>query len=405
MRRVVLAFGTRPEATKMAPVYLALRKIPGIEPLILLTGQHREQLRQALALFGLEADWNLDVMEERQALPELAARILREAPRALKGMGGEYVLVHGDTLTTFAVAWAAFLEGLPVGHVEAGLRSGNLKEPFPEEANRRLTDILTDLDFAPTPLAKENLLKEGKDPERILVTGQTGVDAVLLAARLGRLPEGLPPGPYVTVTMHRRENWPLLPKLAEALRRVALAFPHLTFVYPVHLNPVVREGVYPVLKGVENFVLLPPLEYGPMAALLKESLLIVTDSGGLQEEGAALGVPVVVLRNVTERPEGLKAGILRLAGTDPEGVYRTVKGLLEDEEALKAMRQAPNPYGDGRAGERVAQGVAWRLGLGPRPKDWEPESPDGAGKAHRGEGGAPGPGGFPYPPEAQREGP
>ncbi|KHG65754.1 UDP-N-acetylglucosamine 2-epimerase [Thermus sp. 2.9] len=369
-KTVVLAFGTRPEATKMAPVYLALKALPHLKPLVLLTGQHREQLRQALSLFGIREDRNLDVMQERQALPDLAARILPQAARALEEMRADYVLVHGDTLTTFAVAWAAFLVGLPVGHVEAGLRSGNLKEPFPEEANRRLTDVLTDLDFAPTPLAKANLLKEGKGEEGILVTGQTGVDAVLLAARLGRLPEGLPPGPYVTVTMHRRENWPLLSELARALRRVAEAFPELTFVYPVHLNPVVREAVFPVLKGVRNFVLLDPLEYGPMAALMRESLLLVTDSGGLQEEGAALGVPVVVLRNVTERPEGLEAGILKLAGTDPEGVYRTVKGLLEDPDALARMRTAPNPYGDGRAGQRVAQGVAWRLGLGPRPADW-----------------------------------
>jgi UDP-N-acetylglucosamine 2-epimerase (non-hydrolysing) len=290
----------------------------------------------------------------------------------LKEMGADYVLVHGDTLTTFAVAWAAFLEGLPVGHVEAGLRSHNLKEPFPEEANRRLTDALTDLDFAPTPLAKENLLREGKREEGILVTGQTGVDAVLLAARLGRLPEGLPPGPYVTVTMHRRENWPLLPELARALKKVAEAFPEITFVYPVHLNPVVREAVFPVLKGVRNFVLLDPLDYGPMAALMKASLLLVTDSGGLQEEGAALGVPVVVLRNVTERPEGLQAGILKLAGTDPEGVYSVVRGLLENPEELERMRRAKNPYGDGQAGVRVARGVAWRLGLGPRPEDWTP---------------------------------
>ncbi|MER3536740.1 MAG: UDP-N-acetylglucosamine 2-epimerase (non-hydrolyzing) [Thermus sp.] len=372
MKRVVLAFGTRPEATKMAPVYLAMEKIHGIEPLVLLTGQHREQLLQALSLFDLPAHRNLDVMTERQTLPGLAARILPQAARALKEMRADYVLVHGDTLTTFAVAWAAFLEGLPVGHVEAGLRSGSLKEPFPEEANRRLTDVLTDLDLAPTPLARDNLLKEGKPRETILVTGQTGVDAILLAAEKGRLPEGLPPGPYVTVTLHRRENWPILKDLAEALRQVALAFPGLTFVYPVHLNPVVREAVFPVLQGVKNFVLLDPLAYGPMAALLKQSLLIVTDSGGLQEEGAALGVPVVVLRNVTERPEGLEAGILRLAGTRPKGVFRAVAELLENPEELARMRRAKNPYGDGRAGERVAKGVAWRLGLGPRPEEWQP---------------------------------
>ncbi len=372
MRTVVLAFGTRPEATKMAPVYRALRHIRGLTPRVLLTGQHKEQLEQALALFEVPVAANLEVMTARQALPDLAARILPQAARKLRELEADYVLVHGDTLTTFAVAWAAFLEGLPVGHVEAGLRSHNLAEPFPEEANRRLTDVLTDLDLAPTPGAKANLIREGKPPERIVVTGQTGIDAIQYAARVGRLPAGLPPGPYVTVTMHRRENWPRLSRLARALAELAQAHPRYTFVYPVHLNPVVREAVWPVLEGVPNFVLLDPLEYGAMAALLRESALIVTDSGGLQEEGAALGVPVVVLRNVTERPEGLEAGILTLAGTDPARVYAVVDGLLRDPAARERMRRARNPYGDGRAALRVAQAVAWRLGLGARPADWRP---------------------------------
>ena len=368
--RVVLAFGTRPEATKMAPVYLALRQVPGIEPLVLLTGQHREQLRQALALFEIPVAANLDVMTERQVLPDLAARILPQAARKLKDLGANYVLVHGDTLTTFTVAWAAFLERIPVGHVEAGLRSHNLAEPFPEEANRRLTDVLTDLDLAPTPLAKENLIQEGKDPVRIVVTGQTGIDAILYAARVGRLPDEIGPGPYVTVTLHRRENWPILGVIARALARVARTHPEFTFVYPVHKNPIVQEVVFPILADVPNFVLIEPLEYGPMAALLKHSTLIVTDSGGLQEEGAALGVPVVVVRNVTERPEGVEAGILKLAGTDPQRVYQTVSGLLGDPEALAQMRRARNPYGDGRAALRVAQAVAWRLGIANRPSEW-----------------------------------
>lgn len=373
MKRVVLAFGTRPEATKMAPVYHALRQQAGLEPVVLLTGQHRTQLEQALALFEVPAALNLEVMTDRQTLPHLAARILPQAADALRSLNADYVLVHGDTLTTFAVAWAAFLERIPVGHVEAGLRSFNMAEPFPEEANRRLTDTLTQLDLAPTPLARENLLREGKPPHDILVTGQTAVDAVLWAARVGQLPPQVPAGPLVTVTMHRRENWEVLPELAQALAQVARDHPDHTFVYPVHLNPVVREAVWPLLERVPNFVLLDPLEYGAMAALMQRSRLLVTDSGGLQEEGAALGVPVVVLRNVTERPEGLKAGLLRLAGTQGTQVHQMVSGLLAHPQELQAMASGQNPYGDGRASQRVAQGVAWKLGLAPRPADWQPQ--------------------------------
>lgn len=372
MKTVTLAFGTRPEAIKMAPVQRALAARGDLQVRVLLTGQHREQLEQALAVFGVAADRDLEAMTVRQRLPDLFGRIVPAASRALVELESDYVLVHGDTLTTFAVAWAAFLEGVPVGHVEAGLRSGRLDEPFPEEANRRLTDVLADLALAPTPGAAKNLGVEGFDAARVVVTGQTGIDAVRFAAGRGRLPGDLPPGPYVTVTLHRRENWPLLTGLARALARVALAHPEFTFVYPVHKNPVVREAVRPALANVPNFVLLEPLEFSEMAALLAASALIVTDSGGLQEEGAALGVPVVVARNVTERPEGVAAGILRLAGNEPEGFERTVRELLEDAELRARMAAAPNPYGDGRASGRVAAAVAWRLGLGPRPEDWTP---------------------------------
>ncbi len=372
MKSVTLAFGTRPEAIKMAPVYRALEERGDLRVRVLLTGQHREQLEQALAVFGVTADRDLEAMTERQALPDLFARIVPAAARALADLESDYVLVHGDTLTTFAVAWAAFLEGVPVGHVEAGLRSGRLDEPFPEEANRRLTDVLADLALAPTPGAAANLRAEGFDPARVVVTGQTGIDAVRFAAARGRLPAGLPPGPYVTVTLHRRENWPLLADLAAALARTASRHPEFTFVYPVHKNPVVREAVRPALADVPNFVLLEPLEFSEMAALLAASELIVTDSGGLQEEGAALGVPVAVARNVTERPEGVEAGILRLAGNEPEGFERTLRELLADAARRARMAAAPNPYGDGRAAARVAAAVAWRLGLGPRPDDWAP---------------------------------
>jgi len=372
MKRVVLAFGTRPEAIKMAPVHRALTARGDLEVRVLLTGQHREQLAEALALFDLPVDANLRAMTPRQRLTDLAGRIVPAAARELRRLTPDLVLVHGDTLTTFAVAWAAFLEGYRVGHVEAGLRSHRLREPFPEEANRLLTDRLSDLLLAPTPGAKANLEAEGHPPDQVVVTGQTGIDAVQEAARRGVPPPDLPPPPRVTVTLHRRENWPRLAAIAGALARLARAFPNWNFVYPVHKNPVVREAVNPILEGIPNFRLIEPLPYGPMAALLVRSELIVTDSGGLQEEGAALGVPVVVVRDVTERPEGVASGAITLAGTDPDGVYNAVARLLAHPEARATMRNAKNPFGDGRAGERVAAAVAWLLGLGPRPSDWHP---------------------------------
>lgn len=369
-KRVCVAFGTRPEANKMAPVVFGLREQPGVEPLVLVTGQHREQLDDSLRLFGLEPDADLAVMTERQTLPELLARIVPRAAERLGSLRADYVLVHGDTLTTFAVALAAFYEGIPLAHVEAGLRSFDLAEPFPEEANRRLTDVLTDLDLPPTPLARRNLLAEGKSSERMVVTGNTAVDAVHFARERARLPEHLPCRPLVAITMHRRENLPVMGSLAAVLREVALAFPEFTFVYPMHLNPAVRDAVVPVLGGVANVMLEEPWDYLAMLALLDRSELVITDSGGIQEEGSALGVPVVVLRNVTERPEGVESGSLRLAGNRPERVREILTGLLGDPMERTAMRVGENPYGDGKAGGRVAAAVAWRLGLADRPADW-----------------------------------
>lgn len=356
----------------MAPVAFAIRDEPALVPVLLVTGQHREQLDQALSLFGLEPDADLAVMTQRQTLPELLARIVPAAAAKLRELGVDYVLVHGDTLTTFAVALAAFYERIPVGHVEAGLRSFDLAEPFPEEANRRLTDVVTDLDLPPTPGAKHNLLTEGKREDRMVVTGQTAVDAVRFIAARAELPEEIPHGRLVAVTMHRRENLPVMAGLARAIGSVAQAHPDMTFVYPVHLNPAVREAVFPELSTIPNVRLVDPWPYDRMAALLAASELIVTDSGGLQEEGAALGVPVAVLRNVTERPEGLASGSLALLGNDPSGVERDLLALLSDAHALARMRAAENPYGDGHAGVRVAKAVAWRLGHGPRPEDWRP---------------------------------
>jgi len=370
MKRVVVAFGTRPEAIKMAPVIFALRKLAGLETVVLSTGQHRTQLEDALRVFGITPDADLQVMSERQTLPELMGRIVPAAAEKLQQLRADYVMVHGDTLTTFAVTLAAFFEQIPVAHVEAGLRSFNMLEPFPEEANRRLTDVLTDLDLAPTHTSKENLLREGKPEQNIIVTGQTEVDAVIYASARSTPPPLPEDKRVVTVTMHRRENLPSMPELAAALARVAHAHPECHFVYPVHLNPAVREAVYPALEKVPNFELLEPLDFGAMVGLMKRSSLLITDSGGVQEGGVTLGIPVVVLRNVTERPEGLEVGALRLAGTEPEQVFSVIHTLLSDEAALQAMRHRPNPYGDGKAGERCARGVAWRLGLAEQPADW-----------------------------------
>ncbi len=370
MKRVCVAFGTRPEASKMAPVVYALNKQEGLKPVLLVTGQHREQLDSMLELFQLKPDADLQVMRERQGLSELLANIVPKASKTLKELKVDYVLVHGDTLSTFAVALASYFENIPVAHVEAGLRSFNLKEPFPEEASRCLTDVITDLDLPPTPLAKQNLLREGKCEGNMVITGNTVVDAIHYAAKKAVLPKHLPKKNLVAITMHRRENLPVMTKLAKTLVSLAKMHPEFTFVYPVHLNPAVREAVYPAMFGVNNIILDEPYDYTAMLALLKNSELIITDSGGIQEEGTALNKPVVVLRNVTERPEGLAAGTLKLAGNDPEKVLNVTDDLLTNRAARQQMYAKENPYGDGNAGQRVARAVAWRFNLTERPQDW-----------------------------------
>jgi UDP-N-acetylglucosamine 2-epimerase (non-hydrolysing) len=373
MKRIALIVGTRPEAIKMAPVFRQLADHDGLEPLMLLTKQHEEQLHQALSIFDIPIEMELDLMETEQTLYDLAGRMIPAVAEGLQDLNVDFVLVHGDTLTTFAGAWTAFMEDLEVGHIEAGLRSHDMQEPFPEEAMRRLTDVVSKLALAPTSQAKANLVAETTDPEQIVVTGQTGIDAIQFASEQGTLPEGLPDGPYVTVTMHRRENWDILKDLAVRLADFAEDHPEYTFVYPVHLNPVVQRAVRPPLESVDNFVLLDPLEYGSMAALLGESAAIITDSGGLQEEGVALDVPVFVLRDVTERPEGVETGAIEIVGHDPESMYEKLVAAFDDDSTLKRMREAPNPYGDGQAAARCGDAIAWKLRLRERPPDWEPD--------------------------------
>ncbi len=354
----------------MAPVVQALQEHPLLEPIVLVTGQHRQQLDMMLEAFAIVPDADLEVMTDRQSLPDLAGRLLPRAAAILATLAPDYVLVHGDTLTTFTVALAAFFEGIPVAHVEAGLRSHDLSQPFPEEVNRRLTDVLTDLDLPPTPRAKANLLAEGKSAATMVVTGNTIVDAVQTMVGRSSLPAHMPPGPLVGITMHRRENLPVMAALAQALARVARAFPGHTFVYPVHLSPALREVVWPALSSEPNVLLEDPWDYLALLALLRRCVLFITDSGGIQEEGAALGAPVAVLRNVTERPEGVEAGVLKLLGNDPNVVEAELRSLLADPVSLAAMRAAPNPFGDGEAAHRVAAAVAWQLDLGARPSDW-----------------------------------
>ncbi len=370
MKKICVAFGTRPEAVKMAPVIYALQAQAGLEPIVLVSGQHREQLDQMLDIFNLKPDADLDVMTSRQTLAGLMGKIVPTAAQKLKELEVDYVLVHGDTLTTFAVALAAYFEGIPVGHVEAGLRSFNLKEPFPEEANRRMTDVITDIDLPPTSWAKQNLLNEGKDAKNMIVTGNTAVDAVHYLVERAKLPKHLAKENLVYMTMHRRENLSVMPELAKAIAEVAQENPEFNFVYPVHLNPAVRDAVYPAMQNIKNIYLEEPFDILSSLAAQKQASLIITDSGGIQEEGTALGVPVVVLRNVTERPEGVTVGALKLAGNEPFEVKAIINELLQDKTKRDAMRVKTNPYGDGKAGDRIAKAIAWRFGLADRPQDW-----------------------------------
>ena len=370
---IYILIGTRPNFIKVTQFKkVATEKFPDLKISIIHTGQHYDEKMADVFFrqFNLIPDYFLNIAP---ASPnKQIADILIKLEDLTDTIGKpDIMLVPGDVNSTLAGALFANKHNIKLGHIEAGLRSFNMAEPFPEEANRRLTDVLTDLDLPPTRGAADNILREGKINPNVVVTGQTEVDAVLYASSRGVLPNIPSNKRIVAMTMHRRENLPFMADLAAAMARVANAHPECHFVYPVHLNPAVRDAVYPSLQPLENFSLLEPLDFGSMAALMKASSLIVTDSGGLQEGGATLGVPVVVLRNVTERPEGLAVGALKLAGTDPENVFKTIHTLLSSDTELGKMQNRPNPYGDGHAGIRCAQAVAWRLGLAKRPKDWQ----------------------------------
>lgn len=364
---VLAVFGTRPEAIKMAPVIGRLAEAPGLRVRVCVTAQHREMLDQVLALFGIVPDVDLGIMRQGQDLTDLTAAMLRGLRDVLREERPDRVLVHGDTTTTFAASLAAFYERIPVAHVEAGLRTGDRYAPWPEEMNRHLTGVLADLHFAPTAGARDNLLAEGVAPERVHVTGNTVVDALLeVAERIRREPALRrqaedrfgplePDRRLIVVTGHRRESFGAgFQRLCRALRRLA-GREDVRIVYPVHLNPNVQEPVREVLGDAANVHLLEPLEYLPFVALLDQADFVITDSGGIQEEAPSLGKPVLVTRDTTERPEAVAAGTVRLVGTDEDRIVAEAEALLDDENHYRAMSRAHNPYGDGRAAERIAE--------------------------------------------------
>jgi UDP-N-acetylglucosamine 2-epimerase (non-hydrolysing) len=359
--KVATILGTRPEVIKLAPVVAELRRNPETESILVATGQHREMLDQMLRQFELEPDVDLAVMRPDQRLSELTAELVRGLGDTLSALRPDWVLVQGDTTTTLCGALAAFYEAIPVAHVEAGLRSGDDRAPFPEEANRRVVARLTDLHLCPTPRSAANLAAEAVPEERVRVTGNTVIDALLWA--VGRARELPPPLPRlrprrILLTLHRRESH------GEAIRNVCVAVRELArrgdteVVFPVHRSPAVREAALPVLAGVEAVHLCEPLDYLDFVHVLDSSDLVLTDSGGIQEEAPTLGKPVLVLRDTTERPEAIEAGVARLVGTRPDVVRSAASTLLDDRRAHEAMAHPENPFGDGRAGERIVRALA-----------------------------------------------
>jgi UDP-N-acetylglucosamine 2-epimerase (non-hydrolysing) len=365
--KVLAVFGTRPEAIKMSPLVTAFRRSPSqfVMP-VCVTGQHTDLLRPILRLFAIEPEYDLDLMQQNQSLHDVAAKVIRSLGPILASERPDWVMVQGDTTTALAAGLAAHYARIPVVHVEAGLRSGDEWQPFPEEINRKLIDHLSQLHLAPTEGARENLLREGIAPERIRVTGNSGIDAVLhvaslpfdfAASSLRNVVHNS--GQLVLITAHRRESFgEPLRQICSAIRRLARRFEdRVQFVFPVHPNPNVRHTVNELLGAESNVNLLDPLEYEPFVHLMKRSTLILTDSGGIQEEAPALGVPVLVLREVTERPEGVLAGCARVVGTNAELIMRETIDVLENEDTRSEMARAALPYGDGRAAERTVQAV------------------------------------------------
>ena len=368
--RVMTIFGTRPEAIKMAPLVLELQKRADIQSICCVTAQHREMLDAVLEIFHVRPDYDLNIMEPRQTLSTITTKCLLGMEGVLEQARPDLVLVHGDTSTTFAGALAAFYRQIPVGHVEAGLRTWDKYSPFPEEMNRKLVGDIAGLHFCPTPANRENLAKEGIT-DGVFVTGNTVIDALKTTVRPDYTfaTQALNGLDYtgkriILVTCHRRENYGQpMANIMTALRRIADAFPDVELVYPVHLSPVVREAAGKYLSGHPRIHLIDPLSADEMHNLMARAYLVMTDSGGLQEEAPALGRPVLVLRRETERPEAVRAGTVRLAGTEEEEIFSLASELLHDERAYHAMAHAVNPYGDGQACRRIADVIEWKFGL------------------------------------------
>ncbi|EGU0146211.1 UDP-N-acetylglucosamine 2-epimerase (non-hydrolyzing) [Vibrio parahaemolyticus] len=370
-KKILTVFGTRPEAIKMAPLVHALSADERFEAKCCVTAQHREMLDQVLELFEIKPDYDLDLMRAGQSLNDVTARILLELKPVLQEFKPDVVLVHGDTATTFAASLAAYYEQIAVGHVEAGLRTGNIYSPWPEEANRKLTGALTQYHFAPTDTSQNNLLRENFDKENISVTGNTVIDALLMIkekidhdeALQHSLSEQFPflheDKKLVLVTGHRRESFGGgFERICEALACTAQKHPEAQIVYPMHLNPNVREPVNRILAGISNVHLIEPQQYLPFIYLMNRSHIILTDSGGIQEEAPSLGKPVLVMRDTTERPEAVEAGTVKLVGTNVDRIVTGLTTLLQDEQAYKEMSFAHNPYGDGKACQRILDVLA-----------------------------------------------
>ncbi|HXP94375.1 MAG TPA: UDP-N-acetylglucosamine 2-epimerase (non-hydrolyzing) [Candidatus Binatia bacterium] len=380
--RVMPVFGTRPDTIKMAPVVEALAASrPAIEPIVCVSAQHRQMLDTLLELFEIKPEYDLDIMEEHQTLGDITTRVLAGMEDVLKQARPDVVLVHGDTTTSTAAALAAFYAKIPVGHVEAGLRTRDRYEPFPEEMNRRMTGVLASFHFAPTATAKKNLLAENVDPASIVVTGNTVIDAFMkTSARVkGRVPaalEGIDPArPLIFVTAHRRENHAAMPQIAQALADIAALPERPQLLWPVHPSPMVAPIAHAILDTVDGVRLIEPIDYADLVGCVAASHFVLTDSGGLQEEAPCLGKPVLVMRDVTERPEGLAAGTLELVGADRERIVAAARRLLVDDAAYARMARASNPYGDGHAGTRIASWLLWRLREGARPDEFSVPAP------------------------------
>ena len=358
MKRVLCVFGTRPDAIKMCPLVLEMKQRPGLEVVVCVTAQHRQMLDQVLETFHVVPDYDLNIMKARQTLFDITTNILSSIRAVLEEVKPDVVLVHGDTSTTFVTALACFYLQIPVGHVEAGLRTYNIYSPYPEEFNREAVGIISAYNFAPTPLAASNLLREGKKESTIYITGNTVIDAMQHTVRQDYRHlelDWVGDDKLIFITAHRRENLGApMHHMFRAIRRVLDEHPDCKAVYPIHMNPVVREAAEEELGGCSQIHIIEPIEVFDCQNFEARSYLCLTDSGGIQEECPSYGVPVLVMRDTTERPEGVDAGTLKLVGTDEEVIYSTFKMLLEDEEEYKKMSQACNPYGDGHACERIA---------------------------------------------------